>query len=94
MSPLLFGLFIEQFQAMLAKECPGIGVFTLTGGRLKDITYADDTALMAHSLAELQLLIDCLKKNCTEVGMEVNMDKTKGMFFPNQKRALGFVFPH
>jgi hypothetical protein len=36
---------------------------------------------MAHSLAELQLLIDCLKRFCTEVGMEVNVDKTKGMIF-------------
>ena len=79
MSPLLFGLFIEQFQAMLAKECPGIGVFSLKGLLLKDITYADDIALMAHSLAELQLLIDCLKRFCAEVGMEVNVDKTKGM---------------
>jgi hypothetical protein len=66
---------------MLAKECPGIGVFTLKGGLLKDITYADDIALMAHSLAELQLLIECLKWFCTEVGMEINVDKTKGMIF-------------
>jgi hypothetical protein len=36
---------------------------------------------MAHSLAELQLLVDCLKRFCTEVGMEVNVDKTKGMIF-------------
>jgi hypothetical protein len=69
---------------MLAKECPGIGVFTLKGGRLEDITYADDIALialMAHSLAELQLLIHCLKRFCTEMGMEVNVDKTKGTIF-------------
>jgi hypothetical protein len=26
-SPLLFGLFIEQFQAMLDEECLGIGFF-------------------------------------------------------------------
>ena len=81
MSPLLFGLFIEQFQAMLAKECPGIGFFSLKGVLLKDITYADDIALMAHSLAELQLLIDCLKIFCAEVGMEVNVDKSKGMIW-------------
>jgi hypothetical protein len=60
-----------QHATMLAKECPGIGVFTLKGGQLKNITYADDIALMAHSLAELQLLIDCLNRFCTEVGMEV-----------------------
>jgi hypothetical protein len=29
MSPLLFGLFIEQSQVMLAKECPGIVFFHL-----------------------------------------------------------------
>jgi hypothetical protein len=52
---------------MLAKECPGIGFFSLKGARLKDITYTDDISLMAHTLAELQLLIDCLKRFCTEV---------------------------
>jgi hypothetical protein len=63
---------------MHAKECLGIGVFTLKGGRLKDITYASNIALMGNSLAELQLLIDCLKRFCTEVGMEVNIDYTSG----------------
>ena len=81
MSPLLSGLFIEQFQAMLAKECPGIGVFTLKGGRLKDITYADDIALMVHSLAELQLLIDCLKKNARKWGWRSIWIKLRGCFF-------------
>ena len=64
---------------MLAKEFPGMGFVSLKGAQLKDFTYADDIALMAHSLAELQLLKDCLKRFCAEVGMEVNVDKTKGM---------------
>jgi hypothetical protein len=58
---------------------PRNSFLSLTGARLKDITYANDIALMAHSLAELQLLIDYLKRVCTEVGMEVNVDITKGM---------------
>jgi hypothetical protein len=75
---------------MLAKECPGIGVFTFKGGWLKDVTYTDDIALMAHSLAELQLLIDCLIRFFTEVGMEVNVDKSKGMLFSRPEAGPRF----
>jgi hypothetical protein len=66
-------------------EFPGIEIFSLKGARLKDIAYANDIALMAHSLAKLQLLIDCLKRFCEEVGMEVNVDNTKGMIFSRHR---------
>jgi hypothetical protein len=42
----------------LLKNAQEWGIFALKGGRLKDITFADDIVLMAHTLAELQLLID------------------------------------
>ncbi len=57
LSPLLFGIFIEQFQALIRKECPNIGVFVLNGEKLADGTFADDMALMADTIEELQLLM-------------------------------------
>jgi hypothetical protein len=51
--------FIEQFQALLRIECPNIGVFVLNGEKLTDGTFADDMALMANTIEELQLLLQC-----------------------------------
>jgi hypothetical protein len=63
--------------------------FSLQGERLKYVTYADDRVIMAHSLAELQLLKDCLKRFCVEVGMEVNVDKSKGMICSRPRAGPG-----
>jgi hypothetical protein len=59
----------------LLKNAQEYDFFTLKGGRLKDITYTDDKVLMAHTFTELQLLIDYLKRFCTEVGTEIDVDK-------------------
>jgi hypothetical protein len=85
LSPLLFGIFIEQFQALIRKECPNIGVFVLNGEKLADGTFADDMALMADTIEELQLLMECLNRFCNKVDMEVNVKKTIGTVFSNPK---------
>jgi hypothetical protein len=60
LSPILLGLFIEQFQALLGGECPNIGGGVLRGEYLKDGTFADDMALLADTIEKLQLLLECL----------------------------------
>jgi sRNA-binding regulator protein Hfq len=65
-TPLLFGIFIEQFQALLRKECPNIGVFVLNGEKLTDGTFADDMALMENTIEELQVFLECLNRFCTK----------------------------
>ncbi len=56
LSPILFGLFIEQFQAKLKSECPNIGDFIFNGDHLKDITFADDIILMTYNQEDMSTL--------------------------------------
>jgi hypothetical protein len=84
-SALSFGIFTEQFQALLRKECPNIGGVVLRGEILKDGIFADDMALLANTIEELQLLLECLNIFCSQVGMEVNMTKTFGVVFSSPK---------
>ena len=57
----------------------------LNGEKLADGTFADDMALMADTIEELQLLMECLNRFCNKVDMEVNVKKTIGTVFSNPK---------
>ncbi len=81
LSPILFGLFIEQFQAKLKSECPNIGVFIFNGDHLKDITFADDIILMTYNREDMSILLACLQRFCAEYHMSVNVPKTKGVIY-------------
>ena len=55
---------------------PGI---KLCGEFFNNLRYADDTVLIAESEAELQRLVDTVKKGSLEYGLEMNTKKTKTM---------------
>ena len=51
-----------------------------TAGRnIKNLTYADDTTLMAESEEELKRLLMKVKEESEKVGLELNIQKTKIM---------------
>ena len=81
LSPLLFGLFIEQLHTYLQEKCPDIGVQILPEEKLSDALYADDAALLANSNTDLQRLCDCLARWSDEHGMELNYEKTEVVCF-------------
>ena len=76
LSPILFGLFIELLHDLIKLKCPGAGP-VLNGLRVPDIMYADDVALVTHSAAEAQQLMDVLDVFCRLFDMEVNMGPQK-----------------
>lgn len=80
-SPLLFGLFIDQLHEYLKEQCPQIGVCVVAEEHLKDILYADDVGILAHSVLELQQLCDTLASWCEGNKMEVNIAKTEIVCF-------------
>ncbi len=47
LSPLLFGLFIEQLYSFLRHRCPDIGVLVVAEDKLSEVLFADTAALMA-----------------------------------------------
>jgi exonuclease III len=77
LSPLLFGLFIEQLHETLKAECPDIGVVFCDEQRLRDLLYADDVTMMTLDAQELQRLCTCLHKFSKKYKMGVNVPKTK-----------------
>ena len=81
LSPTLFSLFINQL-AMHISETGKHGVQLLPGlMELFILLFADDVTLIATSPFGLQNQLNCLKKCCDNLKMEVNKDKTKVMVF-------------
>jgi hypothetical protein len=76
LSPLLFGLFIEQLHELITLQLPGAGPL-VEGVRIPDIMYADDIKLIACSAAELQQLLDVLHLFCVLFDMQVNVSPRK-----------------
>ena len=84
LSPLLFGLFIEQLDGILG-EIEGAFGISISGHDLRDLLYADDAALMATSVNGLQSLVSSLYDFSTRNCMKVNTNKTEVMAFVPQK---------
>lgn len=77
LSPLLFNIYSEEImEEALGDSQEGI---LINGEPINNIRYADDTALMATSVEDLQLLLDRTKSKCEENGLKINTGKTKYM---------------
>ena len=84
LSPLLFGIFIDEYASYLNSTLPQ------AGARLGDMSivplllYADDMVLVAESAEQLQQQLDNLHQWCTVRGMSVNSAKTEVVVFGNK----------
>jgi hypothetical protein len=87
LSPLLFGLFIEQLHDLILAKCPGVGP-EMNGMRVPDLLYADDATLLATRPEHIEQLLACLKLFCKLFGMRVNVSKTLVVIFRSPKHAL------
>jgi hypothetical protein len=76
LSPLCFGLFIEQLHELISMRVPGAGPF-VGNMRVPDIMYADDVKLLASDPDQLQQLLDALHLFCTLFDMQVNVSPQK-----------------
>jgi len=99
LSPLLFGLFIDCIERrLLDLDCDAP---SLAGMLVPLLLYADDLALVSESLTGLQKQLDALHVFCTDLGLTVNIAKTKALFFhqkagtpPHQVFFAGQPVPH
>ena len=78
MSPCLFNLYAEYItrNARLDEAQTGIKI---AGRNINNLRYADDTTLMAESEEELKSLLMKVKEESEEVGLKLNIQKTKIM---------------
>ena len=91
LSPLLFGLFIDRFEAFLDECCEAHGVQIMTGSWLRSLLYADDLILMAETREGLQAMLACLGEFAIANQMNVNLIKSETMVF-NGRNIDGFTF--
>ena len=77
LSPCLFNFYAEYIMRNTGLEEAQAGIKT-AGRNINNLTYADDTTLMAES-KELKSLLMKVKKESEKVGLKFNVQKTKIM---------------
>ena len=78
LSPCLFNLYAEYIMRNAGLEEAQVGI-KIAGRNINNLRYADDTTLMAESEEELKSLLMKVKEECEEVGLKLNIQKTKIM---------------
>ena len=78
MSPCLFNLYAEYIVRNAGLDAAQAGI-KIAGRNINDLRYADDTTLMAESEEELNSLLMKVKEENENVGLKLNIQKTKIM---------------
>ena len=78
LSPCLFNLYAEYIMRNSGLDEAQAGIKT-AGRNINNLRYADDTTLMAESEEELKSLLMKVKVEREEVGLKLNIQKTKIM---------------
>ena len=78
LSPCLFNFYAEYIMRNAGLEEAQAGM-KIAGRNISNLTYADDTTLMAESEEELNSLLMKVKEESEKVGLKFNIQKTKIM---------------
>ena len=74
LSPLLFTIVMDY----VLRQSTGYGV-NVNSKQLADLDFADDIVLLEDAKDRLQLLFDEISEKALEVGLSINVDKSKSM---------------
>ena len=78
LSPCLFNIYAEYVMRNAGLEEAQAGI-KIAGRNINNLRYADDTTLMAESEEELKSLLIKVKEESENVGLKLNIQKTKIM---------------
>ena len=78
LSPCLFNFYAEYIMRNAGLEEAQAGIKT-AGRNTNNLTYVDDTTLMAESKEELKSLLMKVKEKSEKAGLKLNIQKTKIM---------------
>ena len=103
LSPLLFALFLNDFEISLSGKYNGLTTIRELSSILGNddleyfinmftLLYADDTLVLAESPEELQLALDEVGNYCHNWGLTINQTKTKVVIFSKGKVRTQFNF--
>ena len=79
-SPCLFKLYAAYIMRNSRLDEAQVGI-KMVRRRINNLTYADDTTLMAESKEELKILLMKVKEDSEKVGLKLNIQKTNIMAF-------------
>ena len=77
LAAILFCIIVASIILLSEEECDT--GFSIGGQILSNLSYADDIAAMSHNRVMLQKFIDALSKHAKNVGLSINISKTKCM---------------
>ena len=89
LSAVLFCVALSVIIFKTEEECDDSG-YSIGGQILSNLGYADDIALMNKDIDKLQAFLSCLSKNAKEIGLEVNIKKTKSLTTDKLQPELNF----
>ena len=78
LSPFLFNFYADYIIKNVGLDEAQTGI-KIAGRNINNLGYADDTTLMAESEEELKSLLMKVKEESEEVGLKLNIQKTKIM---------------
>lgn len=90
MSPILFNLYLSEIESKLKNwNIPGIKI---EGDEIHALLFADDSVILAPGAGSLQRKLDQLASYFDELGLMVNISKTKVMRFRRRQRKKNESF--
>ena len=84
-SPLLFNLYIDKICKIFDSSCDPVSI---NNTNLNCLLWADDLLLVSESATGLQKCLDKMQIFYSELGLKVNLKKTKVMIFNNKGAKL------
>ena len=78
LSPCLFNLYVVYIMRNAGLDEAQVGI-KIAGRNINNLSYADDTTLMAEREEELKSLLMKVKEESEKVGLKLNIQKTKIM---------------
>ena len=103
LSPLLFAIFLNDFELTLSKKYQGLTKIKSLSEILSNddieffinmyvLLYADDTLVLAESPSELQLAMHAASEYCEQWDLHINRTKTKVVIFSRGKVKTKYDF--
>ena len=86
LSAILFCIVIASISLKTESVCSSW--FSIGGYLLSNLAYADDIAVLNNSSVNIQQYIDTLTQNAKEVGLFINVKKTKYMSTNKNKQPI------
>ena len=84
-SPIIFNLYIDKICTIFDQSCSPVTINTL---KLNCLLWADDLLLLSETDTGLQSCINKMQEFYTEVGLKINLKKTKVIIFNKRGVSL------